>query len=69
MKKAGAIAGTGFRNQALAGGPARPGRDGSGGGRKTRSDGRFALLLGPDADHLVEREHEDLAVANLAGLG
>src|SRR6266545_7441908 len=32
-------------------------------------DGVFALLARPDADHLVDGGHEDLAVADTAGLG
>jgi hypothetical protein len=34
-----------------------------------RSDGAVAVLVGADADDILQREHEDLAVADLAGLG
>src|SRR5207245_615414 len=33
------------------------------------SDRVLAPLAGADADHLVDRQHEDLAVADAAGLG
>src|SRR5882672_11390165 len=44
----------------------RPARECYGGGT---SDGGVAVLVGADADDILQREHEDLAVADLAGLG
>ena len=36
---------------------------------KNELDGRFPAFVRADAHHFLQREHEDLAVANLAGLG
>jgi hypothetical protein len=36
---------------------------------KSRSDGVGSLLPGPDTDRLLDRYHEDLAVADLVGAG